>query len=146
MLPAPSCFPPLQGEGALWNAALGEYMHVDILGKAVYTHNVETGALRKYAMPSVVGTVVPRKGGNAVVALQDGFAFLDLASGAVRHIVNPEPHAHVNRFNDGKVGPDGVFRADEVLAKHDENYLPPEAAEALKRAGKPIGAGTVSQP
>ena len=46
----------------------------------------------------------------------------------------------------GKVGADGVFKADEVLAKHDENYMPPEAAEALKRAGKPVGAGTVSQP
>ena len=30
----------------------------------------------------------------------------------------------------------GVFQAREVLAKHDENYMPPEAAEALKRAGK----------
>ena len=30
----------------------------------------------------------------------------------------------------------GVFVAREVLAKHDENYMPPEAAEALKRAGK----------
>ena len=29
---------------------------------------------------------------------------------------------------------DGVFVAREVLAKHDENYMPPEAAEALKRA------------
>ena len=29
----------------------------------------------------------------------------------------------------------GVFEAQEVLAKHDENYMPPEAAEALKRAG-----------
>jgi cytochrome c-type biogenesis protein CcmE len=29
---------------------------------------------------------------------------------------------------------DGVFMAREVLAKHDENYMPPEAAEALKRA------------
>lgn len=38
----------------------------------------------------------------------------------------------------GKVGADGVFRASEVLAKHDENYMPPEAAEALKRAGQPI--------
>jgi cytochrome c-type biogenesis protein CcmE len=38
----------------------------------------------------------------------------------------------------GKIGPDGVFRAAEVLAKHDENYMPPEAAEALKQAGKPI--------
>ena len=34
----------------------------------------------------------------------------------------------------GRLGPDGVFRATEVLAKHDENYMPPEAAEALKKA------------
>ena len=31
---------------------------------------------------------------------------------------------------------DGVFVAREVLAKHDENYMPPEAAEALKRAAQ----------
>ncbi len=36
----------------------------------------------------------------------------------------------------GKLGPDGVFRAEQVLAKHDENYMPPEAAEALARAQK----------
>jgi cytochrome c-type biogenesis protein CcmE len=35
----------------------------------------------------------------------------------------------------GTLGPDGTFVASEVLAKHDENYMPPEAAEALKRAG-----------
>jgi len=34
----------------------------------------------------------------------------------------------------GKLGPDGVFRAEEVLAKHDENYMPPEAAKALQDA------------
>ena len=34
----------------------------------------------------------------------------------------------------GQVGDDGVFVAREVLAKHDENYMPPEAADALKRA------------
>ena len=33
----------------------------------------------------------------------------------------------------GRVGTDGVFQASEVLAKHDENYMPPEAAEALKQ-------------
>ncbi len=32
----------------------------------------------------------------------------------------------------GKLRPDGVFVADEVLAKHDENYMPPEVADALK--------------
>ena len=40
----------------------------------------------------------------------------------------------------GKLGDDGGFVATEVLAKHDENYMPPEAAEALKRAGHPVGA------
>lgn len=34
----------------------------------------------------------------------------------------------------GKMQADGVMHADEVLAKHDENYMPPEAADALKRA------------
>ena len=36
----------------------------------------------------------------------------------------------------GHLGADGVFRAKEVLAKHDENYMPPEAAEAVERAHK----------
>lgn len=36
----------------------------------------------------------------------------------------------------GKLGEDGVFRAHEVLAKHDENYMPPEAAHALEQAQK----------
>lgn len=40
----------------------------------------------------------------------------------------------------GMVQPDGSFRASEVLAKHDENYMPPEAAEALRKAGQPVGA------
>jgi cytochrome c-type biogenesis protein CcmE len=34
----------------------------------------------------------------------------------------------------GKLGPDGVFQADQVLAKHDENYMPPEAGEAIDKA------------
>lgn len=37
----------------------------------------------------------------------------------------------------GRLGPDGLFVADQVLAKHDENYMPPEAAAALKEAGRP---------
>jgi len=38
----------------------------------------------------------------------------------------------------GRIGADGIFRASEVLAKHDENYMPPEAADALRKAGHPI--------
>ncbi len=36
----------------------------------------------------------------------------------------------------GKMGRNGVFVAEEVLAKHDETYMPPEVADALKRSGK----------
>jgi cytochrome c-type biogenesis protein CcmE len=42
----------------------------------------------------------------------------------------------------------GVFEAREVLAKHDENYMPPEAAEALKRAAQAnqkVGASVVQE-
>ncbi|MBY0338225.1 MAG: cytochrome c maturation protein CcmE [Acetobacteraceae bacterium] len=35
----------------------------------------------------------------------------------------------------GVMGQDGTFRAREVLARHDETYMPPEVADALKRAG-----------
>jgi cytochrome c-type biogenesis protein CcmE len=34
----------------------------------------------------------------------------------------------------GRMGPDGVFVAEEVLAKHDESYMPPEVADTLKTA------------
>ncbi len=36
---------------------------------------------------------------------------------------------------EGAMQADGVFAAREVLAKHDENYMPPEVADALKKAG-----------
>jgi len=49
----------------------------------------------------------------------------------------------------GKIGPDGVFHATEVLAKHDENYMPPEAAAAIdqahNRAAMDKAAKTVKQ-
>ena len=44
----------------------------------------------------------------------------------------------------GQLGPDGVFTAREVLAKHDENYMPPEAAHALEQGAK--AQKTIKQP
>ena len=38
----------------------------------------------------------------------------------------------------GSLGADGVFQAREVLAKHDENYMPPEAAHAVEQAQKTL--------
>ncbi len=48
----------------------------------------------------------------------------------------------------GKLGADGIFRADQVLAKHDENYMPPEAADALNKAaaGAPAQSSATLKP
>ena len=48
----------------------------------------------------------------------------------------------------GRIGAEGVFQADEVLAKHDENYMPPEAAHALEQAKKAnaLAVGTLKAP
>lgn len=42
----------------------------------------------------------------------------------------------------GRIGKDGTFVADQVLAKHDENYMPPEVKDALQKAGAPHGLVT----
>lgn len=42
---------------------------------------------------------------------------------------------------EGVLGADGVFGAQSVFAKHDENYMPPEVADALKRSGEWRGDG-----
>ena len=46
----------------------------------------------------------------------------------------------------GKLDPGGLFRAEEVLAKHDENYMPPEAQDALDQAAAKTAAQSVVAP
>lgn len=48
----------------------------------------------------------------------------------------------------GTLDPSGVLQASEVLAKHDENYMPPDVAEALKKSGewRPEGSGAAGAP
>jgi len=46
----------------------------------------------------------------------------------------------------GSLEPDGTFRASEVLAKHDENYMPPDAGKALQDAQRKGGSMQTSMP
>lgn len=80
----------------------------------------------------VEGSVV-RQGTNVGFALGDGAATVTVAYAGVLPDLFREGQGIVaaGRWLAGK----GVFAADEVLAKHDENYMPPEVARALKQAG-----------
>ena len=42
---------------------------------------------------------------------------------------------------EGRLGADGVFTADTILAKHDENYMPPEVADMLEEGARRAGDG-----
>ncbi len=46
----------------------------------------------------------------------------------------------------GKLGNNNLFLADEVLAKHDENYMPPEAAYAMKKGEEAKQVAGVAAP
>jgi sugar lactone lactonase YvrE len=108
------------GEGALWHAELGVYLHVDIYGPsklcagpAVFLHDPYDAAAppaRCLPMPSFCGTVVPRASGGLLVALKDGVHALDLRSGALSFLLNPDGVA-TNRWNEGKCSPEGRFWA-----------------------------------
>ena len=46
----------------------------------------------------------------------------------------------------GTLGPDGTFHASEVLAKHDENYMPPAAGDAVRQAHEAMVTKTLAKP
>ena len=105
----------------------------------VAAHEAPEGRPFRVGGMVTVGSV--RRDGVDVV-----FTVTDLAKSMQVHYRGPLP----DLFKEGKgvvaqgrLTPDGVFRADEVLAKHDENYMPPEAKHAVEQAHK--AARTVVQ-
>lgn len=90
------------GEGAI-NVGGDNYLHIDILGRTATRHNVSTGFVQRFDLPTTVGTVVPRKSGGAVVALDAGPAQLDFDTGKITQLTPPLVEPSTNRCNDGKV-------------------------------------------
>lgn len=101
------------GEGPIWHAQKGLLYWLDIEQGEVHVYNPATGNDRMVAVGQQVGTVVPRARGGVMLAVAKGFASLDLESGAVAMVANPEPGTG-NRFNDGKCDPAGRFWAGTI--------------------------------
>lgn len=99
----------LLGEGSLWDSEKNCLYWVDILGRTVNIFDPAAGRNRVLQVNQDVGTVVPGKSGDLMIALRDGFARLQIESGAV--VMVAENKRDGIRFNDGKCDPAGRFWA-----------------------------------
>jgi len=95
------------GEGGLWNHETQKFWWVDIEGKTLNIYDPKTKINKAIDLGHRVGTVVPDKQGNAIVALQNGIYSLDLNTLTKTEICNPLSDLENIRFNDGKCDPAG---------------------------------------
>lgn len=111
----------LLGESPVWSAAEQALYWVDILAPSLHRLELESGTLRSWNMPAAIGSLGLRERGGAVLSLRNGFHFFEFDSGRLKFIIDPEAGMPCNRFNDGKVSPDGRFWAgtmdDELLKR-----------------------------
>lgn len=101
----------LVGEGPIWDETKGVLYWVDIMSSMLYEYDPATGTNRGYNVGQHVGTIVPRASGGVMLAVYDGFAAFDPATGQLTLIADPEADLPNNRFNDGKCDPAGRFWA-----------------------------------
>lgn len=103
------------GEGPIWHN--GRLLYVDIETHKIIAFKPDTGEEKIWDVGQRVGTVVPRAKGGLVWAGDDGFFFLDEATGQSTPIADPEPNLPDNRFNDGKCDPAGRLWAGTINLK-----------------------------
>ena len=106
------------GECPIWSAEEAALYWVDILGRAVHRLAPATGEHRTWPVSEDIGAIGFREGGGLIAALRDGFGAIDLETGAVTRLVDPEPDRPEHRFNDGRVDRAGRFWAGTL---HDDH-------------------------
>jgi sugar lactone lactonase YvrE len=105
------------GEGAIWDGRRQQLLWIDILGQSLHVCDPVTGKDRAIDVGQLIGTLVPRRSGGVMVAVYDGFAALDLVTGKLEFITDPEADLPDTRFNDGKCDPAGRFWAGTMSLK-----------------------------
>lgn len=106
----------------------------------VQNKTVETG--RRFRLGGLVSEGSIRKEGGGVTTVfgvTDGIAEVTVRYTGILPDLFREGQGVVTM---GELGEDGIYTATEVLAKHDENYMPSEVVEAMKRAGTWQGDGS----
>lgn len=97
------------GEGPAWDDELNKLYWVDITSGVVHLYDPETKEDRSINVNKAVGSVVPATNGKLLAALENGLHFIDLKTGEMTFIADPESHINNTRYNDGKCDPAGRF-------------------------------------
>jgi sugar lactone lactonase YvrE len=99
------------GESPVWNGSENSLYWVDVEGKLIQRWNAFDRSVQRWVVGEAIGCIGLRKSGGLVGARRTGFFFLDVTSGKITPICDPEADVPDNRFNDGKVDRRGRFWA-----------------------------------
>lgn len=99
------------GEGPLWDSRTGWLVWVNIMARCVNLFDPRTGANRAIDVGAPVGAAVLCESGGLILAVQDGFAKLDTATGQITRFAGFPDASPAVRMNDGKCDPQGRFWA-----------------------------------
>jgi sugar lactone lactonase YvrE len=105
------------GEGPSWDPATRHLIWVDITAELVHRFDPASGEDQRFEAGQPVGAAVPTSDGRLTLAVSDGFAFLDPATGALERIADVEVDLEDTMMNDGKCDPAGRLWAGTKDAK-----------------------------
>ena len=93
----------------MWDASTRRLLFCDIPGKQINALSVDDGTRVSWDFPEVVGSFGLCLSGRLVVALRHHVVLFDPRTRSIENLTDPVDEPGTNRFNDGKVGPDGCF-------------------------------------
>lgn len=109
------------GEGPVWDVEQQRLYWIDSFDGRVLRCTEDGRELRAWDVGQKIGSMALRKNGDAaIVALQNGLYNLDLPTGDLELIVDPEPGRPNNRLNDGKVDRQGRFIVGSMDTQEDQ--------------------------
>lgn len=90
------------GEGPIWHPEEQALYWCDNLKPSIQRFDPTTGAVTAWPLEKQVGSIIFREKGGIVAGMECGFCFIDLETGKIEELVDPEADLPGNRLNDGK--------------------------------------------
>jgi sugar lactone lactonase YvrE len=107
-------------EGPVWDAKRQVICWVDILNGEIHEYSRQHKIHNTISVQQMIGSMAICDNGDFIVALQNGFAFVNRLDGKIKIIADPEASLPNSRFNDGKCDPAGRFWAGTMSLSEDK--------------------------